>query len=157
MINWDAIGAVGEIIGAVAVVGSLIYLATQIRAQIRESRIAAIRETTANLMDGYTPLQEPHLADVWTRGSKDYESLTESEKVQFIAFVNRYLLALQSAFYQASDGHLDKRLWTGIAAHVGAVISTPGVRQMWPLRKHSYSEDFRAFLESVDQDVPYEI
>jgi len=30
--NWDAIGAIGEIVGALAVVLSLIYLATQIRA-----------------------------------------------------------------------------------------------------------------------------
>jgi hypothetical protein len=27
--NWDAIGAIGEVIGAVAVVASLVYLAVQ--------------------------------------------------------------------------------------------------------------------------------
>lgn len=31
--NWDAIGTIGEIIGATAVVVSLVYLATQIRVQ----------------------------------------------------------------------------------------------------------------------------
>lgn len=31
--NWDAIGAVGEIVGALAVVISLVYLASQIRIQ----------------------------------------------------------------------------------------------------------------------------
>ena len=29
--NWDAIGAIGEIIGAIAVVSTLFYLAVQIR------------------------------------------------------------------------------------------------------------------------------
>jgi hypothetical protein len=29
--NWEAIGAIGEIVGAVAVVATLIYLANQIR------------------------------------------------------------------------------------------------------------------------------
>ena len=37
--NWDAIGAVGEILGAMAVFLSLVYLASQIRAQNREYRI----------------------------------------------------------------------------------------------------------------------
>jgi hypothetical protein len=30
-INWDAIGAVGEIVGAIAVLATLIYLVIQIR------------------------------------------------------------------------------------------------------------------------------
>ncbi len=42
--NWEAIGAIGEIIGAFAVVFSLASLATQIRSQNRESRIASIHE-----------------------------------------------------------------------------------------------------------------
>ncbi|MDA1372383.1 MAG: hypothetical protein O2971_16680 [Proteobacteria bacterium] len=29
--NWEAIGAIGEILGAFAVVATLVYLATQIR------------------------------------------------------------------------------------------------------------------------------
>jgi hypothetical protein len=33
--NWDALGAIGEIIGAVAVVATLIYLAVQIRQNTR--------------------------------------------------------------------------------------------------------------------------
>ena len=37
--NWDAIGAVGEIIGALAVVVTLAYLAVQIRASTRETEV----------------------------------------------------------------------------------------------------------------------
>ena len=38
--NWDAIGAVGEILGAAAVVLSLVYLATQIRQGTSATRTA---------------------------------------------------------------------------------------------------------------------
>ena len=34
--NWDAVGAIGEIIGAVAVLATLYYLAAQIKMQNRE-------------------------------------------------------------------------------------------------------------------------
>ncbi len=44
--NWDAIGAVGEILGAVAVVVSLVYLSTQIRIQNRESKLSTINNLT---------------------------------------------------------------------------------------------------------------
>ena len=42
--NWDAIGAVGEIIGAAAVVVSVFYLAAQVRKQTEEERLSATRE-----------------------------------------------------------------------------------------------------------------
>lgn len=34
--NWDAIGAIGEVVGALAVVISLVYLALQIRQNSRQ-------------------------------------------------------------------------------------------------------------------------
>ena len=41
--NWEAIGTVGEIVGAFAVVASLAYLAVQIRTQVRQQKKAAWR------------------------------------------------------------------------------------------------------------------
>jgi hypothetical protein len=46
--NWDAVGAVGEILVAAAVVVSLIYLAAQIRNQNRESRLSAMLEISGS-------------------------------------------------------------------------------------------------------------
>lgn len=40
--NWDAIGAVGEILGALAVVATLAYLAIQMKQNSASLRIAAI-------------------------------------------------------------------------------------------------------------------
>ncbi len=42
--NWDAIGAIGEIVGAAAVFASLVYLAMQILNQNRESRMSAMHD-----------------------------------------------------------------------------------------------------------------
>ena len=50
-LNWDAIGAVGEIVGALAVVVSLIYLATQIRTQNIEARLAAVHEISVGFCE----------------------------------------------------------------------------------------------------------
>jgi hypothetical protein len=45
--DWGAIGAVGEIIGGVAVILSILYLAYQ----IRESRVQAVAESQRELLD----------------------------------------------------------------------------------------------------------
>ena len=43
--NWEAISAIGQLVGALAVVISLIYLANQVRGNARETRLAAMRST----------------------------------------------------------------------------------------------------------------
>ncbi len=45
--NWDAIGAVGEIIGATAVVVSVIYIASKITKPPQEAQMGANRELAA--------------------------------------------------------------------------------------------------------------
>ena len=52
--NWEAIGATGEIIGAVGVIVTLVYLAIQIRqntASLKSSTLQARLEASAGLHD----------------------------------------------------------------------------------------------------------
>ena len=37
--NWDAVGAIAELLGAIGVIGSLIYLATQVRSSNLASQV----------------------------------------------------------------------------------------------------------------------
>ncbi len=50
--NWDAIGAIGEILGAIAVLGTLIYLA----AQIRQNTASVTTATYESMMAGITDI-----------------------------------------------------------------------------------------------------
>jgi hypothetical protein len=67
-VNWEAIGAVGEILGAAAVVATLVYLALQVRyaknaaADVnRLSRSVGVREIINNTINN------SELADSWMR------------------------------------------------------------------------------------------
>lgn len=42
--NWDAIAAVGEIVGAAGVIASVVYLAIQVRRAIAESRASTFHK-----------------------------------------------------------------------------------------------------------------
>ena len=48
-VNWEAISAIGQIIGALAVVISVLYLATEVRSNARATRQAAMRSTLDSL------------------------------------------------------------------------------------------------------------
>ncbi len=49
--NWDAIGAVGEILGAIAVVVSLVYLATQINTSNKAVRQSSLHELMNEMLN----------------------------------------------------------------------------------------------------------
>ena len=63
--NWEAIGAIGEIIGAAAVVVSLIYLATQIRTQNNEARLAATHEILVGFRESLRVFTSGNTADLF--------------------------------------------------------------------------------------------
>jgi hypothetical protein len=71
-VNWEAISAIGQLVGALAVVISLIYVAREIRSNARSARLASVG-TLIQWLGQIT--QHPHLAELWDRGLRDYESL----------------------------------------------------------------------------------
>ena len=72
--NWDAIGAVGEILGALAVVGSLIYVGRQFRHSSTHSLHSLYAQTVSNFS------ANPANADVIFRGNNDPSQLTDAER-----------------------------------------------------------------------------
>ena len=60
--NWVSIGEIGEIIGALAVVASLVYLAVQIQSQDRESRMSSMRDISVGYRDTLTTIADADTA-----------------------------------------------------------------------------------------------
>ncbi len=82
--NWEAIGAVGEIVGAVAVVLTLVYLAVQ----LRQNTAAVSTSTYESVTSGFNSVNEvvvgdAEVADIFYRGTVNPESLSPAEGIRF--------------------------------------------------------------------------
>ena len=62
--DWDAIGAIGETIGAVAVVISLLYLGVQIRSQTKQAQIAAMHDISVGFRETISHYAETEMAEL---------------------------------------------------------------------------------------------
>ena len=108
--NWDAIGAIGEIIGAVAVVVTLFYLARQINDSTRQARMASVAELNTIYNDSFLPIyNSAENMRIWVEGIEDPESLTKVEREIFFLFVRRLLNPFDTAVtqYQGETLQLD--------------------------------------------------
>ena len=106
--NWEAVGAVGEIVGAIAVVITLIYLARQMR-----QNSSALRSTTAQSANEmafsvYNPIvaNEYGLADILLRGLRDPELLSDLEMARFTANWQAHSLLGRTSFINIKMGIL---------------------------------------------------
>ena len=66
--NWDALAAIGEIIGALAVVVTLGYLAIQVRHSVNVSEATAFKGSTQGFMSTQSALLDSEKARLFIRG-----------------------------------------------------------------------------------------
>jgi len=112
--NWEMISAVGQMLGAVGVIISIIYLAAQIRNQNKESRRAAMNVLTTHWSDlNRTLVENPDFATLWLRALQSFDQLDGASKLRFGAHLGRFLRFADRLYLAVLDGTLDGRLWRG--------------------------------------------
>ncbi len=103
--NWEAIGAVGEVLGAVGVIVTLVYLAVQIRQNstlLKQNTRAHATDTYRANVDGVMNLQallaqDEALGLIWKKGLAD-EDLSDVEAERFDAYLNMWLFDIENKF-----------------------------------------------------------
>ncbi len=81
------LGAIGEMVGGVAVLATLIYLAVQVRQGNKTERAQAHRSWTREMNHAFfSPLQEPEFANMVRRAGEDFASLSGDEQLAVSAF-----------------------------------------------------------------------
>ena len=148
--NWEMISAVGQMLGAIGVIVSLIYLAVQIRNQKTESRRAAINLLTTHWSD----LMKAHVdsaefSALWLRGVESFDNLDATSKLRFSAHLGRFLRTADSLYLYLREGGMDEQLWNGLERTLAGTVAYPGFQQWWPTRKEWYTAEFRTLIDSL--------
>ena len=88
--NWDAIGALSDAIGAVAVVITLLYLAIQIKEQTKETRLTATRDLSRDYRDVVESITaDKEVFGLYLRALTEYENLPHEEKIRISLYFFR--------------------------------------------------------------------
>lgn len=149
--DWDAIGAIAEILGAFGVIISVLYLAVQIRKDAR-ARMAETGHAIAARAGAVQQIlsENRELAAVFPKGIRgDAEGLDEADRTQFGAFLSVITRSYEDAFYQHREGLIEERLWLAWARSIPDVVCTPGYAAWWQTRKHWFNDDFQSFVDDV--------
>ena len=151
MANWDAVGAVAELVGAVGVVASLVYLGSQIRHNSRSVEAATSHSIARARNEINMALAgNPELSDLLLRGAEDYGSLGLADRQRLDAYMAGMLNTFEDSYMQYSKGLVTKESWEQSLVFLGRVFSQPGPNKWWHDRHDLVSS---AFCEEVDAAI----
>src|SRR5947207_13352162 len=108
--NWDAISAISQLVGSIAVVLSVLYLALQVHRSTRVAKLAtqdaaatALREVTAPFMEN------AELERIWRVGLEDIGAPSNEERARFFHAAYQFLKAFETIRFLYVYGLIGKQ------------------------------------------------
>ncbi len=149
--DWDAIGAIGEIVGGTAVFISLFYVGLQVRQNskaIRGQTFESLSTTLANF--AWKSADDAEMTVVLTKAIAGKE-LSPVEDARLVAQIRANMRIASAVYYQYSLGLLDLVQLEDLTFSASALLSTPTGRRVWNASKDHLADDFVEYMDEADE------
>jgi hypothetical protein len=150
MLDITTLAAWGEFIGGIAVVVSLVYLASQIRQNSRLVRASsASTQSEANTSFSALVVQDPDVARLLLEGGADRESLSEIDRRRFDSMMAMTFEGLNNQFEFIEDGLVGPRVSERAQLIIPRIFQQLGVQSYWRDWREVHSRGFREFVDDL--------
>jgi len=151
----DALGNIGEFVGSIGVLASLIYLAIQIKHNTEAERTSTYQSIVSEFGHlNQSMAADPELTVLYVRAMEDFEGLDPSERARMSQVFFMIFRYFENMFYQWRKGYLEEELWTGWKRLMLTYFARPGSQSWWQIRRDVFSAPFVTFLETEKLDRP---
>jgi hypothetical protein len=151
--NWEAIGAIAELLAAIGVIGSLIYLAFQVRRNTHIQKMTNLRDISTELATtARCTATNPELASLVLRGLADITSLDPVERYRFDSFLYAFLANYERALIDARDGDYPEEQLVPLRVSVVEYLGTHAGRTWWEQRRAWFTSFGQESIDSILSD-----
>ena len=106
--NWDALAAIAEALGAIGVVASLIYVGYQVRETRKAVRAATAQARTDLGVQLITSRYTSDIAELLEKSALTDTELSAAEAFKLNSFFTAHVRHCQNLYYQHREGLLDE-------------------------------------------------
>ena len=150
--NWDAISAIAEILGAVVVVASLVYVGRQVGQNTAMMRVAASSEAMERDYDLVMPLIDSReFMEIWLKGNDRLDELNEADRQRLLFFERRALTLWHHNFQLRMQGLLPDAIWHNQNWIIQELGRRQAIREAWRLFKDSHEIPFQEYMNEQFQ------
>ena len=116
--NWEATGAMSELIGAIAVVVTLAYVAVQIRENSRAVRSSTRQDISRGQMEiNFVMAQNPDLA-VAIYGLLKGEDIADRDRIAASQCISGMFRTFENQVFAYKEGNFFESVWLGYRANI---------------------------------------
>ena len=156
--NWTALSAVAELLGAVGVIASLVYVGIQVRQNTKATRAQIHDRMTAgylSVVNAVTKNARVFSAALGTSRA-EFARLSNEDRMIFFSVIFGFFKHFEHMYVQQQRGLIDREAWEAWSQHIRSYFHQPGVQMWWAVRRGTFVRPFREFLENSvpPPDVP---
>ena len=148
--NWDAMGAIAEVLGAIGVIGTLMYLAVELRKSTtatRQQSYHSIVTRRTEIFDGI--VRDRKLMDIWMTGFSGGD-LDELDSNRFFYQTTNYMSHFQDVYMQFRAGTVESKVWEAERRMLGASLPQPGFLSWWQEAEQYFMPEFVEAVAGVE-------
>lgn len=153
--DWEALGAVADLISALGVIASLFYVAHQIRRNSTALEAAtnqAISDSAQNRLLALA--QSPDLAEAWAKAVSSQDELSRRERAQVEFFVRATFRGIENAYVQHRQGLISQESWHGQEQLLRNFLRIPHLKRWWPGDRRQYEHTFAEYIDGIVSEEP---
>ena len=127
----ESLGNIGDFIGGIAVLVTLVYLAAQVRQNTQSVDTASRQEIVAGFRSHNRLYFQPGANDAFSVGIRRYPEMPREQLNLFTAIQTDHALFFQSVFALHEAGTLEGETYEAYLAYFSASVATPGGARWW--------------------------
>jgi hypothetical protein len=141
---------IGEIVGGVAVIISILYLAWQIRQNTKAVRATAVDSSINYSMSVRQAIFEnKEITHLYHQGARDPLALTEEDLFRFRLLCHNMLLSHWNIFSQSRLADLTSETWSSQRHVVKRMLTTEGGRWFWENYRQEFEASFQVEVDAI--------
>lgn len=158
--NWDALSSIADVVGAIAVVSSIFYLAIQVKMNTKAVSASASFDAAhswAEFNEANLSLPDEHLELILRTYSPDIaiEDVSDAQYMRVVILHRTIFQKLEGQYYLYKHGFLEPSIWKNRRNVALGILNIPFYQSWWAneLRSSTYSDEFVDALkegEAVD-------
>lgn len=147
------LGALGEAIGGIAVIFTLIYLAIQVRQNTRATAAQAELNSDRLALELTLPVAlDRDFARLVHSGAAGVE-LDGADQQRYRLFVRLQMQSHMNFFYRHRDGLVSDQHWNYWRGQVRTFAEAPGFATVWKSMADDFPAEFRSYMDGLIADA----
>ncbi len=138
-----------EIIGAIAVVVSLVYVGLGVRQNTAAVQVANHQVLVAMDMDKNSWLRDADFAATFVLAQNHLEQLSPVQLIQISTFVADTFNAWEFAYITFRNGAIEENIWNGWDAFYRSELEREPFRWFWRQNRSGFSPEYRAYVDAI--------